>query len=133
MEIRLATLKDFTAIKNFLEIKNISYISPAHAYEDIKNNALYIIEKEGQVIAQCSLVEEKSFEYVAIKRLVSYGKEKGIAQTFIEYFKSFGIENLGCTPWTNNARMRAILEKNGFTHQYTFLNCYEFYLLTEKK
>lgn len=132
MRIRLATEKDYSHIYHALNRKGINYISANHAKEDISKNQLYVIEENEKVIAQCALVVENNYNYIAIKRLVIYNKKdcgKGIAQRFIEYFKSFGIENLGCTPWTENTRMRKILERNGFIHQYTFLNCYEFYLL----
>lgn len=133
MKIRLATEKDYSKIYHALNRKGIDYISARHARDDIEKQQLFVIEENGELLGQCALVVENDFGYIAIKRLVVYNKKnsgKHIAQQFIDYFKSLNIENLGCTPWTENAKMRAILERNGFVHQYTFMTCYEFYLLS---
>ena len=131
MKIRLAETTDYKRIAMALRNKNIEYITPAHAREDIANRRLYVVEEDGMIIAQCALVEEPAHHYHAIKRLVIYNRKncgRGIAQRFVSYFVAMNLPALGCTPWTDNKVMRRLLVKNGFTHQYTFLNNYEFYL-----
>jgi RimJ/RimL family protein N-acetyltransferase len=130
MEIRLATSADYKRIATALRNKAIEYITPAHAREDIARGQLYLIIEDGAIIGQCALVYEPYYQYHAIKRLTIYNQRnygRGIAQQFISFFCGMNLPALGCTPWTDNARMRYLLEKNGFSHQYTFLDCYEFY------
>lgn len=131
MFIRLANISDYKSIAMSLRNKDIDYITPAHAREDINNRQLYVMEEDGKVIAQCALIHEPEHGYYAIKRLVIYNRNNcgcGIAQRFVSYFVAMNLPALGCTPWTDNKVMRQLLVKNGFTHQYTFLNNYEFYL-----
>ena len=131
MFIRPANFSDYKSIAMSLRNKGIGYITPTHAREDINNHRLYVMEENGRIIAQCALVHESVHNYYAIKRLVIYNRKncgRGIAQRFVSYFVAMNLPALGCTPWTDNKVMRRLLVKNGFTHQYTFLNNYEFYL-----
>lgn len=131
MFIRPANTSDYKSIAMSLRNKGIDYITPTHAREDINNHRLYVMEEDGRIIAQCALVLEPLHHYYAIKRLVIYNRKncgRGIAQRFVSYFVAMDLPALGCTPWTDNKVMRRLLVKNGFTHQYTFLNNYEFYL-----
>ena len=130
MEIRLATCADYKRIATALRNKAIEYITPAHTREDIARGQLYLIIEGSAIVGQCALVYEPYYQYYAIKRLTIYNQRncgRGIAQQFIAFFCEMNLPALGCTPWTDNARMRYLLEKNGFAHQYTFLDCYEFY------
>ena len=131
MKIRLAETADYKRIAMALRNKHIDYITPAHAREDIANNRLYVVEENGMIIAQCALVEEPAHHYHAIKRLVIYNRKncgRGIAQRFIRYFCAMNLPALGCTPWSDNQTMKHLLSRNGFEYQYTFLNCYEFFV-----
>lgn len=131
MKIRLAETTDYKRIAMALRNKHIEYITPAHAREDIANRRLYVVEEDGKIIAQCALVEEPAHHYHAIKRLVIYNRKncgRGIAQRFIRYFCAMDLPALGCTPWSDNKTMKHLLSRNGFEYQYTFLNCYEFFV-----
>ena len=131
MKIRLAESTDYRRIAMALRNKRIEYITPAHAREDIANNRLYVVEEDGMIIAQCALVEEPAHHYHAIKRLVIYNRKncgRGIARQFIHYFCDMNLPALGCTPWTDNQKMKYLLISNGFEYQYTFLGNYEFFL-----
>ena len=131
MKIRLAETTDYKRIAMALRNKNIEYITPAHAREDIANRRLYVVEADGMIIAQCALVEEPAHHYHAINRLVIYNRKncgRGIAQRFIRYFCAMDLPALGCTPWSDNKTMKHLLSRNGFEYQYTFLNCYEFFV-----
>lgn len=131
MKIRLAQSADYKRIAMALRNKRIEYITPAHAREDITNNRLYVVEEDGMIIAQCALVEEPAHHYHAIKRLVIYNRKnygRGIARQFIRYFCDMNLPALGCTPWTDNQKMKYLLVSNGFEYQYTFLGNYEFFL-----
>ena len=133
MEIRKATRNDYKRIALALRNKGINYITPAHASEDISRGQLYLLVKDEIIIGQCALVYEPRYSYYAIKRMVVYNKKFcgcGAAQQFISFFCEMNLPALGCTPWTDNSKMRYLLEKNGFVHQYTFLSCYEFYKKT---
>ena len=130
MTIRLATCADYKRIALALRNKGIEYITPAHARADIDNARLYVLTDGDTIVGQCALVYEPNHAYHAIKRLVVYNKRycgRGVAQQFISFFCAMNLPALGCTPWTENAKMRHLLVKNGFVHQYTFLSCYEFY------
>ena len=131
MKIRLAESTDYKRIAMALRNKHIEYITPAHAREDIANHRLYVVEEDGMIIAQCALVEEPAHHYHAIKRLVIYNRKncgRGIARQFIRYFCAMNLPALGCTPWTDNQKMKYLLVSNGFEYQYTFLENYEFFL-----
>jgi RimJ/RimL family protein N-acetyltransferase len=131
MKIRLAQSSDYKRIAMALRNKRIEYITPAHAREDIQERRLYVIEDDGEVIAQCALVNEPNYGYYAIKRLVIYNRKncgRGIARQFIRYFCAMNLPTLGCTPWADNQRMKYLLISNGFEYQYTFLGNYEFFL-----
>lgn len=130
MEIRLATQADYKRIALALRNKGIDYITPTHAREDILQKRLYVVEDNGVVIAQCALVYETEHAYHAIKRMTIYNKQncgRGIAQLFLSFFCGLGLPALGCTPWSDNERMKYLLRKNGFEYQYTFLENYEFF------
>ena len=132
MFIRLATIDDYTYISHALTRKAIDYIKPSHAKMDIAEARLYVVEDEGKVIAQCALVEETDYGYIAMKRMVIYRKEnngRGISSMFIKFFSQFDCA-IGATPWTENERMKHILRKHGFEYQYTFAENYEFFLKT---
>lgn len=131
MEIRKATAQDRISIIRSLQNKGIEYNTTAHAKEDIQKGRMFLAIENGKIVAQCCLVEEPLFHYTAIKKLCVYNKKnegKGIAGAFVRYFATTFEGALGCTPWTDNGAMRHLLEKNGFAHQYTFLENYEFYL-----
>mgnify|MGYP003289393209 FL=1 len=131
MKIRLAQSEDYKRIAMALRNKRIEYITPAHAREDIINHRLYVMEEDEMIIAQCALVEEPAHHYHAIKRLVIYNRKncgRGIARQFIRYFCDMNLPALGCTPWTDNQKMKYLLVSNGFEYQYTFLGNYEFFL-----
>lgn len=132
MLLRLATMADFNFIKSALLSLDIPYINPLHAINDIQKQQMYLLEENGKIIAQCSLIPEEEYNYMAIKRLVVYpssNRHRGIGQIFLDHFISIGFPALGCTPWNDNAPMLHLLIKNGFKWQYTFLEKYEFFLL----
>lgn len=127
--IRLATMADYPYISHALARKAIPYMKPSHAKGDIINGRMYVKVINGKVVAQCSLVEEPNYHYTALKRMLIYRKEncgKHIADEFIQFFSTFNIP-LGATPWSENVKVKHILEKAGFRYQYTFLTNYEFY------
>ena len=131
MEIRKATYADYKRIACALRNKHIDYITSAHACVDIEHEQLFVMSENGKLIAQCALVHESAHGYHAIKRLVVYNKRnngRGIAQQFIAFFCAMDLPALGCTPWTDNATMKHLLQKYGFKYQYTFLKNYEFFL-----
>ena len=130
MTVRLATAADIPYITHALASKQIDYIKPSQARADIVSGRLYVLEHEGQLLAQCALVPEEQYNYTALKRMVAYKrscKVKGIADKFINHFVTMG-HTLGATPWSENNKMKHILTKHGFEYQYTFMNNYEFFL-----
>ena len=130
MYIRLATEADYNYISHALARKAIDYIRPTQAREDIANNRLYIIVDGEKPIAQCALVEEPLYNYIAMKRMVIYRKDncgRGAADMFINLFSQMDCA-IGATPWAENEKIKHILRKNGFEYQYTFLEKYEFFL-----
>ena len=132
MFIRLATADDYCYISHALASKAIDYNKPSQAKADIAAGRLYVLVEDGKVIAQCALVEERDFNYTAMKRMLVYRKEncgKGAMHMFIEFFSQLGC-TLGATPWTENERTKHILRKHGFVYQYTFAEKYEFFLKT---
>lgn len=130
MEIRKATTADKKRIICALNNKKISYNTPAHASADIANNNLFVVTDENKLIAQCALVFDTTRQCYYMKRLCVYNKKsqcRGIAQMFIDFFFSLGLESLSVTPWDDNKAMIHILEKNGFQFQYRFLENYLYY------
>ena len=130
MYITLATEEHRSYIIHALASKAIDYINPSTVGEDITKSRLYVIIENGKPIAQCALVPEEEYGYLAIKRMVIYRKEncgRGLADLLIEHFCALN-QPIGATPWKENARVKHILQKHGFEYQYTFLKNYEFFL-----
>jgi len=130
MFIRLATHEDYCYIAHALARKAIDYNRPSQAKADIAAGRLYVLIDEGQIIAQCALVEETAYGYTALKRMLVYRKQncgKGTMGRFIEFFLQFSCP-LGATPWADNEQVKYILRKYGFEYQYTFAEKYEFFL-----
>lgn len=130
MIIRFATEKDKLSAIRSLQKNQTNYNTVAQLKEDISLNRLIVAENNGKLLAKCALVEETSYNYMAIKRLCVFSKKskgKGIASALIKYVISLNLGVLGATPWADNEITRHILEKNGFEFQYTFLDNYCFY------
>lgn len=130
MIIRFATEKDKLSAIRSLQKNQTNYNTVAQLKEDISLNRLIVAENNGKLLAKCALVEETSYNYMAIKRLCVFSKKskgKGIASALIKYVISLNLGVLGATPWKDNEATRHILEKNGFEFQYTFLDNYCFY------
>ena len=131
MYIRKATAQDQLSIIRSLQNKHIEYNTPSHIKTDIARGRLFVAIENNKIVAQCALVEEPTYHYTALKRLCIYNKKnygKGIANQFIQFFIETTNCALGATPWTDNGAMAHLLTKYGFTHQYTFMGNYEFYL-----
>lgn len=130
MIIRFATEKDKLSAIRSLQKNQTNYNTVAQLKEDISLNRLIVVENNGKLLAKCALVEETSYNYMAIKRLCVFSKKskgKGIASALIKYVISLNLGVLGATPWADNEITRHILEKNGFKFQYMFLDNYCFY------
>ena len=130
MIIRFATEKDKLSAIRSLQKNQTNYNTVAQLKEDISLNRLIVVENNGKLLAKCALVEETSYNYMAIKRLCVFSKKskgKGIASALVKYVISLNLGVLGATPWEDNEPMKHILEKNGFKFQYTFLDNYCFY------
>lgn len=130
MIIRFATEKDKLSAIRSLQKNQTNYNTVAQLKEDISLNRLIVAENNGKLLAKCALVEETSYNYIAIKRLCVFSKKskgKGIASALIKYVISLNLGVLGATPWKDNEPTKHILEKNGFKFQYIFLDNYCFY------
>lgn len=131
MTIRKATKSDYIRIVRATQNKHLDYLTANHIATDIALARCYVVEENDKAIATCSLVYDKQHNYHAIKRLAIFRKEnKGrhIAEQFISYLlENGGVEKIGCTPWTDNAPMRHILEKMGFSLEYIFAEKWCFY------
>lgn len=131
MLIRKATQKDYIHIVRATQNKHLDYLTFNHIAEDIALARCYVVEENKKTIATCSLVYDAQHQYYAMKRLSIFRKEnkgKHITEQFISYFlENNKNKKIGCTPWEDNAPMRHILEKLGFTHEYTFAEKWCFY------
>lgn len=138
MTIRKATTTDYLRIVRAIQNKKLDYFTPAHVAADIAANRCYVIEEKGKAIASCSLVYDTTYNYHAMKRLAIFRKEnKGrhLAEMIFAYMiENSGAAKIGCTPWVDNAPMRHIMDKMGFTLEYIFEKKWCFYsknLLTD--
>lgn len=121
MIIRRAKSTDFAAINLILK-SEINYITLRHVEEDIKQKRLFVGIEDGNIIAILSLVPEIEYNYTAMKRLLVAEDYKGhgYAQQMINYVSRQVKGKVGCTPWTDNAAMRHMLEKLDFHLEYIF-------------
>lgn len=124
MTIRKATTTDYLRIVRAIQNKRLDYFTPAHVASDIAANRCYVVEENGKAIASCSLVYDATYGYHAVKRLAIFRKEnKGrhLTETIFAYMiENSGAAKIGCTPWVDNAPMRHIMDKMGFTLEYIF-------------
>ena len=131
MQIRLATQNDYLSICRSLQNKGQYWNTPARVKQDVKLNRLYIAISHDKIVGQVALENKPEFGYIGIVRLCVYNKKdygKGIATALIQYICDLGLENLGGTPFIENATTCNLFEKFGFKEQYTFENKYKFYL-----
>lgn len=133
MLIRQATSNDMVHVVRSLQNKHIEYATTAQAKQDISNSRMYLLEDNGRIVAMCSVVYDKHYDYYAIKRVVVFNKRncgKGYASALITHISAIGFHSLGCTPWVNNVAMQKLLVNLGFQFQYIFNNCWTFYKKT---
>lgn len=130
MEIRKAVASDLKKIVNGVRVKGLDYITPMHVREDILKDRQFVLVDNGKIIAILSLVEDHTFHYYAMKRLLILNKKnygKGYAQALLQYVSTQAPGKVGCTPWVNNGAMRHMLEKLGFSLEYIFEEKWCFY------
>ena len=136
--IRNATKKDINKIMNIYVIarqymhKNgnktqwINYPTKEIIEKDIKENHLYIYEKNNEILAVFTFVigEDATYQkidgkwlsntqYGTIHRIASTGKEKGIFEICFNFCKS-KINHIRIDTHENNKIMNYILRKNNF-------------------
>ena len=129
--IRQATQTDYIHIVRAIQNKHISFITPAHIKEDIKNNRQYVLAENNHIIGIISLVYDPIYKYYAIKRLCILNKKnngKGYGKMLLSYLATLPLNNIGCTPWIDNYKMKHLLETLGFKLQYIFDEKWCFYL-----
>ena len=130
MEIRKAVASDLKKIVNGVRVKDLDYITPMHVREDILKDRQFVLVDNGKIIAILSLMEDHTFHYYAMKRLLILNKKnngKGYAQALLQYVSAQAPGKVGCTPWINNGAMRHMLEKLGFSLEYIFEEKWCFY------
>lgn len=131
MRIRVATKEDCAKICKALHYKDISFCTADHARNDYLMRRLYCVHEGDKILATFSLVEEDTWDYVAIKRLCILNKKncgKGIARFIIhELVNLMRGCKIGATPWEDNYTMRYILESEGFKLEYKFSGNWCFY------
>lgn len=130
MEIRLANKNDISKVSLILKSYDISYITIEHFREDVKFNRQFIMTENENIIAILSLVYDNQYNYYAMKRLLVTNeyKGKGYARIMLNYVSQKAQGKVGCTPWTNNAAMRHLLETLNFHLEYIFDNKWCYYV-----
>lgn len=130
MEIRYANSNDTLRIIRAIQNKKLDYNTPAHIKTDIQQGRLIIAVEGDKILGQVAIEPKPQFHYTGICRLCTYSKRwqgKGVATALLNYVCGLGLTDLGATPWDNNPVMCSLLEKFGFTYQYSFLEHYRFY------
>lgn len=136
MNIRKATIKDRAAIMRTLHRKQIPFATAENAKNDIELDQMFVLEDANKILAICSMVYDKKYNYHAIKRLVilnNKNKGKGYASILVSYLANLNLPVIGCTPWSDNLAMKKLLQKLGFIYQYTFSEYWEFFLKIHNK
>lgn len=131
MIIRKASLKDFDFISSKIKLLSISYITPDHIRNDIEMSRQYVLEENGNIIAIAAIIWDAQYNYYALKRLCvleSNMRGKGYAREMIRFLSTQVRGRFGCTPWTDNIKMRMLLENENFKLEYIFNGHWCFYL-----
>lgn len=121
---------DYIHIVRAVQNKKLDYLTCAHIRQDISQKCLYKFTENNKIIAICSIVFDEKYQYHAVKRLCIFSiknKGKHITEKFLDFFSQKGYKKIGCTPWSDNAPMRHILEKKGFVLEYIFSEKWCFY------
>lgn len=132
MELRKAkTPEEMQKIERAVALKKLPYCTTAQVATDhYVYDRLYVVAEGEKILAILSLVEEKEYNYTAIKRLCILNKKnrgKGIARFALHEIQKVVSGRIGATPWTDNAPVRHILETEGFVLQYVFNERWCFY------
>lgn len=129
---QIRTRTDVEFVKSALAAAKIEYATPAHAENDFRSKSIrfYGLKDEGRLVAICSVVPDKIYNYNAIKRLIVLNpadRGKGYAKKLVATIINRQNGACGCTPWEDNKPMQKMLASLGFTYQYTFNNFWTFW------
>lgn len=124
--------QEIEQIKQALQPLNIDYATPQHAETDFinKNNKIYALVDNNNIVAVCSIVPDTTYNYLALKRLVVLNptqKGKGYAKRLVSTVVKRQNSACGCTPWADNTPMINLLKAIGFKYQYTFCGFWTFW------
>lgn len=128
--VRYADNYDRVSIIRSSQTKQVDYMTTNKLLDDIAKRRLIIaVDNHKNKIVGWVALDGWTYEargYFAIQRMMVPNKKyrrQGIADFMLKWIVK---ENpkliLGATPWVDNAAMRSILEKNGFTLRYRFGN-----------
>lgn len=125
MRFRCATINDFQRIANVLSMKEISYITITHLFDDIMHKQCFVLEDGYEIKAIGSLVYCPEYSNYAIKRVCVLRPEdcgQGYARKLINFLVINRPCNmpLVCTPWLDNIAMQKILVGLHFQLEYVF-------------
>ena len=130
MEIRKATLQDYSTISHMVAPHKLPYLRAAHIHADIEANHELVAIEDGHIVGIAAIVWDSQYSYWAIKRLLIPNKKnrgKGIARTLILAAITGKKEKIGCTPWKDNIPMIKLLESLDFQLEYIFDDKWCFY------
>lgn len=138
--IRLATLNDLDELLSVYETArgimrntgnptqwNGGYPQKEILVDDITENQLFVLEKDGEIHASFAFIkgEDPTYryiengswlsddEYCAVHRVASAGKSKGVLKECFDFCKSFS-KNLRIDTHEDNKVMQHLLDKYGF-------------------
>lgn len=124
--VRKAHYTDLPKIFQQVSKRQIDYITTEQILADYLNNCLFVVVENAEIVGQCSLIYEKNYNYHALKRFLIYKPSCGYGTCLLSHFTTLNLK-LGATPWVENTKMIKLLEKFGFSYQYTFLEKYCFF------
>lgn len=128
---------DFNDLRKILPLvrdSRIPYITDWHMLKDFFGDddaQLYILYNNDKPGAIVTTIYDSQYNYLAIKRLLSFTARKGYATrlllAIISRAQFSGISSIGCTPWDDNSTMIHLVNKLGFNYQYSFQKKWTFY------
>lgn len=132
--VKKVEFNDLRKILPLVRDSRISYITDWHTLKDFLGDdgaQLYILYNNNQPGAIVTTIYDNNYNYLAIKRLLSFTKRKGYATRLLSAIVSkaqcAGINSIGCTPWNDNSAMIHLVNKLGFDYQYSFQKNWRFY------
>lgn len=131
MYCRKAVPSDLPYLMRAIPQKHIDYIRAQVVKDDVLNGRVYLCVEHEKPVSMIALVWMENYQRFYLKRSMTFKKKnqgKGYNAEVLRFVCEMNCDKpLAITPWVNNATMRHLVEKNGFSLEKIFNEHWCFY------